>query len=104
MPWRPVTLVARTVSGADENGDPTYSEQHTDTQAVLWQQQSYEQHQGGTVQYATWRAVLAADAVIGSVDAVDIDGRRFEVEGDPFPAASVARGANHVELTLRARS
>ena len=98
---RPCTLVRRVPSDPDVYGDPTWSEAHTDT--LCYAEQSVASEPSDPhYQADEWRVLLDSTAVVDGLDAVVIDGLRFEVIGPPWMAKDPRTNADH-HVELRAR-
>jgi hypothetical protein len=80
---RTVGLVRRTKGKPDALGNDTFSEVTTPATAVLGLRTGAEQVQGRDTLVEHLSIFLAADTVITALDAVDIDGQRWEVDGTP---------------------
>jgi hypothetical protein len=103
---RPATLLRRSYTGAaDEFGDPTYVEVTSDV-VVEIQQAGTSEALEGQVMSASYRVFLpATEATLAGWDALDVDGERYELDGDPAPQYNPRLGAvSHVEaLASRVR-
>ena len=91
---RPCTLVRRVPATADAYGDPTWSEAHTVT--LCYAEQAAPSEPGDPhYQGDEWRFVLDASAVVDGLDAIDLEGRRFEVVGPPWMAKDPRANLDH---------
>lgn len=95
-----VTIVRR--SEDDEGFDPSPVETTTQVLGELQQTQRSEPVAEGELSVTTWLLVLPAGTVIGTGDAVIVDGGRYEVVGNPWPVRNPrTQLPSHVEATLR---
>jgi len=105
---RPVTITRRTPSATeDAYGNPVDAVVTTTTVGELQQQQRSETDQGawglaGDIVQTVWLLVLPAGTAIDASDRVTIDGKDYEVIGDPWHARNPRTQQDaHVEVTLR---
>jgi hypothetical protein len=78
-----VSVVTRTVNGRDSDGNTTYSETLTVVPGAIFNPgSSVELIQGQDI-LTIQPTVYLPDMNIGYVDAIDIDGARYEVDGSP---------------------
>lgn len=85
----PVTLVSRTVTGRDADGNDIYSETQTPSTAVFAPGGSVETVDGRdtvVTQPALYSVPVGTD--LTAVDAVIVNGDRYEIAGDPEDFAS----------------
>ena len=103
---RQATLLRRTPSDAlDELGDPTWDIVEEAVACELQPTGSSEDH-ADNVQSSSWRLFLPAScADVAGWDAVDLDGERYELAGDPGPVWSPRlQTVDHVEaIVVRVR-
>lgn len=83
------TLITRTVTGKDGDGNDVYGETTSTVQGAFAPGGSAEYPQGagssGGDQVVTQPTLyLPGGTVLGAVDAVEINGTRYEVDGDPL--------------------
>lgn len=79
-----VTLITRTVSGQDSYGNDVYTETTTDVTGAFDPGTSAEAVQGQDLLTVQPTVYLPADVDVPSaVDAVEIAGQRYEVDGSP---------------------
>jgi hypothetical protein len=83
---REATLLQRSYDGPpDEYGDPTWQEVATDVPCEL-QPGGASEALGDAVQLSTWRLILGpAHVAATGWDAVELEGERYELVGDPAP-------------------
>jgi hypothetical protein len=88
--------------GTDPYNNPTEPET-TSVSYPCWLEQTatVEITQGRSTVLSDWLLVLPPEAVVDPTDRVVVDGRSFEVVGQPLSAAS-PRGTHHIECRLRA--
>lgn len=99
---RPVTIT-RNLPSADEDeyGNEIPDEETVETVGELQQTRRDEPSDSGEVSRTTWLLVLPAGTDIRTGDSVDVDGERYELTGDPWPARNPrTRAESHVEATL----
>lgn len=96
-----VTVTRRQFDALDAYGNPTSGTETTAVWPARLEQLSSDElvHDRDTI-VADWRMFLPAAAAIGPFDAVESDGRTFEVWGDPAEQRS-PRGVHHLEVKLR---
>jgi hypothetical protein len=100
---RAATLYRRTYDGPpDELGDPTWTE-ITGPVACELQQAGSTEALGDAVQVSTWRVFLPVGASdVGGWDALELDGDRYELVGDPWPVWNPRLAAyDHVEALVQ---
>jgi len=96
----PATLILRTLTGEDADGDPVYSTTETETVCELQMISSSEEHEGG-VEVTRFRVFLPSGAPPAGWDAIRVDGVEYELAGDanavwhPFE-----RATHHVEAEV----
>ena len=102
MLTRPCTITQRTESGTtDRRGNAVKDETTVDTVCELQQDDHAEQTAGGIVAPSTWTLILPAGTEIAVDDSVTVDGRIYEVRGEPWQARDPATGAvDHIEATV----
>lgn len=103
---RPCTIWRREASGTiDELGDETQDETATVTVCELQraaQRPSDEPPLAGEFSSTVWTAFFPAGTDIDTGDRVEVDGRMYEMVGDPWPARNPRTQAeSHVEATLK---
>lgn len=100
---RSVTIVNRSGgAGTDEYGNAVPDESLVETVGELQQQQRAEPVAEGELSDTRWLLVLPAGTLIGTGDAVIVDGETFEVVGAPWPVRNARTGdEHHVEATVR---
>jgi hypothetical protein len=80
---RDVSLVRRTKSGTDAYGNDAFTTTTTVVKGAFAPGGSTEQVQGQDVLITQPTVYLPAGTDVSAVDAIDIDGDRFEVDGTP---------------------
>jgi hypothetical protein len=100
---RPVTIISRSDSGeTDELGNEIPTETAIETVGELQQRQRDEPGAQGEFSETTWLLVLPTGTEIDTGDAVVIDGRIYELVGDPWAARNPrTQTESHVEATVR---
>lgn len=79
-----VTLVTRTRSGVDSDGNDVLTETPTDVAGcVVWPRGSSELLQGQDTTIAGLWVLFPAGTTVTAIDAVIVDGDTWEVDGDP---------------------
>ena len=76
-----ITLVRRTVTGQDGDGNDVYGETLTDVSGAFDPAVGFERTQGMDQVESQPQVLLPAGTVVASVDAVIVRGLRFEVDG-----------------------
>lgn len=99
---RSVSLVRRSKSGTDAYGNDAFTTTSTVVRGAFAPGGSTEQVQGQNVLITQPTLYLPAGTDVSSVDAVDIDGDRFEVDGSPNDWTSPFTGwSPGVEVRLK---
>jgi hypothetical protein len=98
----PATLVRRSAGAVrDEYGNVELDELELATTCEL-QQSGAREDLDGAVQVVTWRVFLPPDAPARGWDALRVDGRLLELEGDAWTVVNPRSGeTHHVEAYLR---
>lgn len=78
----PVTLITRTVSGQDAYGNDTFTETQTTINAAFAPGTSLELVQGQDLVTIQPTLYLPPDVDPNPIDAVLVDGQRYDVDGD----------------------
>lgn len=103
---RTATLLRRTYADAeDEFGDVVADETVGEVAVEIQQAGSAEAHEGAVMR-SNWRVFLPAEVDdVGGWDALELEGERYELEGDPWAAFNPRLGVvTHVEaLATRVR-
>lgn len=98
---RPCVLVTRTPGPPDVYGDPSWVESRNN--ALCYAEQTVASEPGDpNYQADEWRVLLPAGAAVDGLDAVEVDGQRFEVLGPPWTAKDPRFNRDH-HIELRAR-
>src|SRR5688572_27377107 len=102
----PCTITRRTPSADDEEindyGDPVQNETEVDTVCELQQRARSEDDLQGELSDTSWLLILPAGTAIDTGDAVTIDGKTYELVGDPWQARNPrTETVEHIEATLR---
>lgn len=99
---RQVSLVRRTKGRRDALGNDTFTEVSSPATAVVGLRTGGEQIQGRDTLVERLSIFLAADTDLTHLDAVDIDGLRWEVDGSPTVYRHALTGwAPGLEVGLR---
>lgn len=97
-----VTLVRRAKGEPDALGNDTWAETPVDVQAVYAPGSSNETVQGRDSLTVTAIVYLPASTRVDALDAVEVDGQRFEVDGEPITWRHALTGwAPGIEVRLR---
>lgn len=97
-----VSLVTRVKSGTDAYGNDIWTETATDVPGAFVPGGSTEQLQGQDVVTTQPTVLLPPDTSVTAVDAVDVAGQRFEVDGMPNVWTSPLTGRQFgVEVRLK---
>ena len=99
---QPCSLVTRVPGPPDPYGDPTWVE--TVTESRCYAEQATASEPGDpNYQAEEWRILLDADVPTDGLDAVVVDGKRFEVIGPPWRAFNPrTKTVWHTELRAKA--
>lgn len=96
------TIIRRVQTGeTDSVGDPITKEVKVATRCDLQQRRREEHEDGGEISDTLWNLFLPFGTEIGTGDAVDVDGQRYELAGEPWSAQEGSRNLWHVEATVR---
>lgn len=88
-----VTLVVRTESGRDAYNNPDYAESRTTVRGCpVWPDTSTEAVTESTSNVTVLVVILPAKTDVGSIDAIEIHGLSYEVQGVPFDYVSPLTG------------
>lgn len=80
---RTVTLIRRTKGTPDSFGNDTWTEANVSVKAVVGIVNGGEQEQGRDTSTKTCPVYLPAGTAVAHIDAVLIDGERWEIQGTP---------------------
>lgn len=98
----PITVVTRTRSGVDAFGNDIFTTTTTTVSGVFAPGGSVENVQGEDVIVTQPRAFLPAGTDVTAIDAVEVGGISYEVDGDPNVWANPFTGAQPgIQLALR---
>lgn len=99
---RPCTIISREAVGdIDDYGNEVPEESSVDTVCELQQIQRDEPAGEGEFSDTRWVAIFPAGTELKTSDAVLIDGKTYELEGDPWAVRNPRLGTeSHVEATL----
>lgn len=90
-----VTLVTRSVTGQDAFGNDVYTESSSDVaQVPVWPRGATELVQGQDTTITGLSALLPEWTNVAAIDAVIVDGNRYEVDGEPGRFESPFTGLN----------
>lgn len=79
-----VTLITRTKTSEDAFGNDVFTETQTDVaHCPVWPRTSTESTQGEDQTFVGLAALLPSDTNVTAIDAVVVDGVRYEVDGEP---------------------
>lgn len=98
-----VTIIPRSrADGDDDFSDPTPTEGTEVTVLGALQQRSRDEPNGqGDLSDTDWLLILPAGTAIDRTDAVRVDGRGYEVIGEPWSVTDHRTGAtHHLEVSL----
>lgn len=98
-----VTIIPRSrADDADDFSDPTPTEgAEVLVDGALQQRTRTEPNGQGELSDTDWLLILPAGTVIDRTDVVRIDGRRYEVIGEPWAVTDHRTGAaHHLEVSL----
>lgn len=106
MSWwgrQTVTLIRRTPTGPDDYGNTAYREDATVITGALVQPTLVAREELGQadITVTRWKIWVQPTVDLASVDAIDVDGERFEVEGDPMHWPDFHGGIHHIEAYLK---
>lgn len=98
----PVTILRRSGGTDDGYGNLVPGEDDVGTVGELQQVRREEAGGAGELSDTEWLLILPPDAEINTGDAISIEGRHYELIGDPWVARNPRTQAiSHVECTLR---
>jgi hypothetical protein len=96
------TIIQRVPTGeVDRHGDAITEEVEVETRCALQQDRRTEHEEGGEVSDAFWRLFLPWGTEVGSGAAIMVDGREYELQGEPWSASEGSRSMWHVEAAVR---
>lgn len=100
---RPCTLILRTDSGErDRHNNPIRDEAEIETLCELQQRRRDEPGDHGELSDTLWDLFLPAGTIAETIDAINVDGQRFEFVGDPWRVRNPrTKLVSHVEATVR---
>jgi hypothetical protein len=100
---KPCLIVSRSDAGTvDDLGNPMTDETLVETVCELQQRRRDEPDLQGELADSTWDLFLPAGTAIGTDDAVEVDGHRYELVGEPWDAAhDMSPAVAHVWATVR---
>lgn len=102
-----VTLVARAVTGRDRYGNDVYTDTRTDSPGwVVWPSGlGAEVTQGQDIATDNLTCIAPVGTVLASVDRVEVAGKSYEVQGNPWSWQSPFTGTQPgVQVELKAVS
>lgn len=97
------TILRRSVSaGRDEYGSEIPSVSEDQTVCELQQEARSEQGDKGELSDTAWVLFLPPGTEVNTGDAVIVEGRTYELIGDPWPVRNPrTREPHHIECTVR---
>ena len=100
---RPCTIVSRSASAdGDDYGNAIDTESTIDTVCEIQQRRRDEPADQGELSSTDWLGFFPAGTALDTGDAVQVDGERFELVGDPWPVRNPrTRAVSHIEASLR---
>jgi hypothetical protein len=99
---KPCLIVSRSDSGSfDAHGNEIPTETTVDTVCELQQQQRLEPATEGELSDTRWVLFLPDGTDIDTSDAVVVDGKVYELVGDPWDARSGSPDMWHIEASVR---
>jgi hypothetical protein len=95
------TVISRIETGeSDSVGDPIIKEVKLETRCALQQRRREEHEDGGEISDTLWNLFLPFGTEIDTGDAVEVNGQRYELAGEPWTAQEGSRSLWHVEATV----
>lgn len=99
---QPCTIVSRSDEGdTDAYGDPILTESAAETTCVLQQNRRDEPGEAGELSDTLWTLFLPTGTALNTDDAVVVNGKIYELVGEPWDATEGSADMHHVEATLR---
>jgi hypothetical protein len=100
---RPATLLRRTEEGEDAHGNPKYEVEEVDVVCELQQFRRQEARANvDDLSDSLWDLYLPAGTEVDSGDAIVVDGRTYEILGEPWEARDpFTERFSHIEATVR---
>ncbi|MES2867614.1 MAG: hypothetical protein V4703_12800 [Actinomycetota bacterium] len=100
---RECTLIQRIASGStDRFGNPLRTDTPITTVCELQQTRRDEPSAAGELSITTWAVFLPAGTDINTGDVLIVEGREYEIVGDPWEARNPRTGLmSHVEATCK---
>lgn len=98
----PCTILRDTPEGEDEFGNPASGKpEEVETVCAFQQRRRDEHEEGGELSDTLWTLYLPPETALDSGDSVEVNGRTYEVVGEPWDAQEGSRSMWHVEATCR---
>lgn len=94
------TVTTRTPGTSDAEGNVVTANTSADYPALVQQTDAIEVLVGDVRSVSNWLLFLLPDAAINAQDQVVVDGRTYEVTGEPA-VLRTPRGPHHIEARLR---
>lgn len=105
MMTRTATILRRVPSGERDRYNNELTELVEDEVRCALQQQSRTEHEDrGEVSDTRWNLFLPYGTLLATGDAVEVDGDRYEVVGEPWIAKEGSRSLWHVAATVQRTS
>lgn len=100
---RPCQIVTRTADGTrNAYNDEIVAETIVETVCELQQRQRGEDTDAGDIADSSWLLVLPAGTQVAQDSTVIVDGDRYELDGEPWPARNPrTQLMSHIEATVR---
>ncbi len=99
---RDATIIRRTATGEkDRHGDDLFETVEVEVRCALQQRRATETEDGGEISDTTWVLFLPIGTLIDTGDAIEVEGRRYEVTGEPWEAREGSRSMWHIEAEVQ---
>ena len=97
-----IVIVRRVESGRDSHGNPVYAVTRTPVGGCSVQPlTSNEQLAAGAQVHGRWRLFAPAGLNLDGIDAIEANGRTYEIDGEAQEWPDLEGRADHVETFLR---
>jgi hypothetical protein len=97
----PCQILRRASGEEDEFGEGQPSPEEVDALCALQQKRREEHEQHGELSDTLWNLFLPFGTEIGTGDSVIVDGKEYELVGEPWEAKEGSRSLWHVAATVR---
>jgi hypothetical protein len=95
------TILRREEGEEEEFGKPAGPPEEVKSRCALQQRRRSEHDEGGELSDTLWDLLLPSGTTIGTGDSVRVEGREYELVGEPWDAQEGSRSLWHVAATVR---